>query len=542
MMKNISMKFPYTIITLFTAACAFAGPFDPEDWITYRDFRYVLSCDMGRDYIYFTTTGGICRWDRYRQKWDYPLATVSMSNDAVSLDTVNVVGYDQNTGYMWCGSSSGLFSYDTMSEYWERIELPMGNPMVYSIGISPEKIWVEAGETYYSPRILFNRNPTYGMFTVSSSSELESSSPVRWVGERGDQPAEYPQYFVNQSGYVFHSGGYLSGPDMKKYYVTCSLSDGWGYTWLGFFGAGMGRVDDNTYRMNLYRMGPSGSKVKSLLLNKSTMWIGGNGLAKWNMKTEKWKRFQNETITGFESDNINDIAKIGKKIYFGTTLGLSILDLESGRFHTKTRLDNLSDSHITSLDNNPAELWIGTTAGVSVLHLKENRIRRFNNERIGDRYVNDIAVDGDFVWVGTRDGLYLHDRVTKRWTYVVGSLALEQSEVRAIHAGPKEVWVGRFLGVEYFDKDKGEFKGYPSVLFGNRIVNDVFADSAIVWLATDGGLYKFDRELERWVNFRREDGLPSDTIYVIQPDGDYLWLGTANGLTRFYWNDPYRLD
>jgi len=30
-------------------------------------------------------------------------------------------------------------------------------------------------------------------------------------------------------------------------------------------------------------------------------------------------------------------------------------------------------------------------------------------------------------------------------------------------------------------------------------------------------------------------------VQIIRPDGDDLLIGTANGLTRFYWNRPGRL-
>ena len=38
------------------------------------------------------------------------------------------------------------------------------------------------------------------------------------------------------------------------------------------------------------------------------------------------------------------------------------------------------------------------------------------------------------------------------------------------------------------------------------------------------------------------DGLPSDDIRCLYVDGDYLWIGSDRGLTRFLWNDPYRID
>jgi ligand-binding sensor domain-containing protein len=35
-----------------------------------------------------------------------------------------------------------------------------------------------------------------------------------------------------------------------------------------------------------------------------------------------------------------------------------------------------------------------------------------------------------------------------------------------------------------------------------------------------------------------DDGLASNYVLSLRFDGDYLWIGTEKGLTRFFWNDP----
>ena len=70
----------------------------------------------------------------------------------------------------------------------------------------------------------------------------------------------------------------------------------------------------------------------------------------------------------------------------------------------------------------------------------------------------------------------------------------------------------------------------------------IVADEAVVWAGTNKGVLKYDREREIWIQYTREDGLLSDMVNVILPDGDYVWFGTPRGLTRFYWNAPNRID
>ena len=100
-----------------------------------------------------------------------------------------------------------------------------------------------------------------------------------------------------------------------------------------------------------------------------------------------------------------------------------------------------------------------------------------------------------------------------------------------------------FYAMEVLDKATGEWRGFPAYHFplGARI-NDILADSGAVWVATERGVWKYKKREDRWRHFTTEDGLLHDSVRWMLLDGDYIWFGTARGLTRFYWNAPYRID
>ena len=518
-----------------------AGPFEPGDWVNYRDCRYVYSCDVGRSCVYFGTGGGITRWDIYRLRWDEPMTIAHLPGEYAVFDTVYSVAYDENTGYLWCGTTDGLFAYASMSGDWDRHILPLGNPNVLSIGITIENIWVEGGTAPgVGVRMLFKGSPTSGAFNTSSPGELEAAGMVDWRGERAELPQDFPVYFINRPGMIYNYEGVLSDTRFNRYHTTCMLDDGRGYTWVGFGGYGAGRADGHTRRMDLYVAGPESSAVKSFVLDDNDIWMGGRGLAHWRRDNDSWEHFRALENIDFQSGRIEDIFIFDNLVYLATNLGLTIYNRKSGRFRTLESLDNLWDSHVTALDSDGERLWIGTAQGVNYLNLSDNRIYRVEN--IKGRYIYDIEIDGSFVWVGTEYGLFLHDRETDFWTYVRGTDEMQDSEVRDIHISNNEVWLARYLGVEMFDKTTGEWKAYSAVFYRNHTARSILPADSIVWVGTDGGLVKFDRNLNRWVTFTTEDGLPHNTIDIIRREGDYLWLGTPNGLCRFYWNDPYRLD
>jgi len=51
-----------------------------------------------------------------------------------------------------------------------------------------------------------------------------------------------------------------------------------------------------------------------------------------------------------------------------------------------------------------------------------------------------------------------------------------------------------------------------------------------------------ERKTGRKRVFDERDGLLSIKITTIVPEGDYLWLGSDQGLTRFKWVNPDRVD
>ena len=51
---------------------------------------------------------------------------------------------------------------------------------------------------------------------------------------------------------------------------------------------------------------------------------------------------------------------------------------------------------------------------------------------------------------------------------------------------------------------------------------------------------KFHLQTQRWQYYTEADGLSDNNVFSVVLDGDHVWFGTGNGVTKFYWNRPHR--
>jgi len=108
---------------------------------------------------------------------------------------------------------------------------------------------------------------------------------------------------------------------------------------------------------------------------------------------------------------------------------------------------------------------------------------------------------------------------------------------------PEGIWCATDAGLLLLDSDlvareifRDNVELADGDLFGLAI------DDANLWVSSRSGLWRYIRAKKIWRNYTVADGLLADFVYDMALDGDYIWLGTALGLTRFYWNNPLRLD
>ena len=108
--------------------------------------------------------------------------------------------------------------------------------------------------------------------------------------------------------------------------------------------------------------------------------------------------------------------------------------------------------------------------------------------------------------------------------------ALDYPDGEAVEAKPGET---NEIAIVAAPVHKGRWRGYTVAngLPSNRVLGLRFAPDGMLWVATEGGVARFDGR--EWIRFTKADGLMDDQVFCVQPGGrGELWFGTETGVSR----------
>lgn len=216
-----------------------------------------------------------------------------------------------------------------------------------------------------------------------------------------------------------------------------------------------------------------------------------------------WRTFT--AADGLPSDVVFYLLADGENLWAGTEDGLAVY--RDGTWTSWGEDDGLVYPVVTSLALDPAtgDLWIGTMGGVSRFSGGAFESFTQNTSGLANDVVYSIAVAGRYVWAATAAGASRYDTWNERWEIFTNT-----------NAPMHEIWC-----------------------YGLTVDEDQIYMA--VW---GGGVLRWDRERERWRDFRdpdgeleldllRDDGPVSDVIASVSHEDGVLWAGTYFGLNRY---------
>jgi hypothetical protein len=481
---------------LFPALVRGQLKYDEKVWVSFADFRQVTDVAISPKFIYISTSGGVLRWDLYKKVWDSPWVIGRGQVTGIDLRGVLNVDYLSTDDKVAVLTSRGAFLYDPIARYWI---------------------------------------PTQHSFTPPVGTEIVQGIFI-----------ESPGVTVTGRNYFLQGRNAVMDRELHSHALGPFATDDWGFWWLGVNGVGVLQLDSRMLRATMWEMGLYGTDLRAMARGDGWVILGGNnpdgGISLWKEEASLWDHLEPRYNASLQSGVIRDLTTYDHQAYAATEYGVTQFDLRNGSGRTWRLAEGLWSNSTNAVVTDGDTLWVGTENGVNFIPLPKGPAKRVNVEGLKNTNCTRLALDPQALWVGTDLGLFRLDRASGEGGYMDEESGVG-GPVTALFSGATEIWAGRYTGLQMIKKGDSEQAGFPTqAFFGGAMIFAVLPVDSLVFVGTDHGLWKYDRYRNRWHQYQKEDGLISNRVFSLLQDGDYILIGTAEGVTRFYWNDPSRVD
>lgn len=341
-----------------------------------------------------------------------------------------------------------------------------------------------------------------------------------------------------------------------------------GFLWFATAG-GLNRYDGSRFELYLHDPEDPHSLSESIVVHiledrQGDLWFGtrGRGVNRFDPTTERFQRF--------EEDPEDSNSLLGQEVWaqmedrsgnlwFGTEAGLSRLDRETGTF---TRFQHNSDDPQSLgrgiiwklLEDHQGILWIGADQGLTRFDPETHLFQRYEHDPDDPRSLPHHNIEAlledrqQRLWVGTDRGLALLDRENDAFPLVYqnepnDSATLVYDDICILYESRQgDLWIGTYDGLSrmsygetlddsvftqmrYNDEDR-------TSLSSDEIL-DIHEDrSGILWVATRGGLNRYNPHWDQFSVWTPADGLLGDLVNsVTQDENGVTWVATREGVS-----------
>lgn len=483
-----------------------------DDWISYAPALNITSIDTDEKYVYFATQkGGILRFDKYREEWEFPYTTSSGLRSNKVLEVV----YNQYDGYLYARTPKGVDVLRLAENYWQK----------HTSNEMPEK-----------------RQPQ-----ISQIADLRKGIDFRFPPFFRPNNDFFPNFFTEHS-IMFIPPNQILDKENREFKFTDRIVDEWQRLWLGTNGFGPMMADMTTILLYSKIQSIPNISVRDIYLDEENIWIGGfpkhsgiRGITAWDDYKNEWQYFEAQFYTGIARDDVLAIDGNKRFVVFATIYGVVVLDKNTSKWKTYTQVDGLEGDRANDVLIHNNIVYIATENGINWADIKSNRVEGISGTQLDNVEINQLAVYNDTLYMATHLGLYQADLKEMNIRFYSTRAAIPDYNLTAINANESEIWLANEFGITFIDKSNNTWHSFADLSIKPDIRDIAFTDES-VWFATNKGLMKYNRQMNRWRLFSTADGLISNNVYHIDVENDNLWLSTEMGFTIFNYNRQGRLD
>ncbi|TLX76471.1 helix-turn-helix domain-containing protein [Labilibacter sediminis] len=440
------------------------------------------------------------------------------------LPTNSVLSFAQDhDGFMWVGTSNGLFRYDgyTFEQpfYTNNIGLGIESAISALIVDKNNSLWAATNNglllidlnTYKTKAYVNKPNNNNSLCSNEVRALFINKNDQVWIGTKNGLS-------------VFNPGD----QSFKNYYhqpnVETSLSH------------------------NIVRAIAEDSK--------GNIWVGTyDGLNIFSPVTESFTKLKltNKLDNQAPNDLVLDLKTysiLPNHIFAGTNKGLFKIDISSKEFQTfyvtKDKYKSPSNNTIKSIGPYiNGKIPLGTDFGFNLFSPFERTFEHFfyqpNNIRsISNNVIKCTYIDASgTMWIGTNNGINIFDINKAQFSFNRinnTNLDFTDYDIACFAESDKNIWFGSGNGIAFVNKKTGKFNSYPT----DSKTNDLHIDrEGSLWAATVQGVFKINEKRNTFDIFSENTsklGLSTNfTNTVIETEDNSIWIGTSgHGINRIF--------
>ncbi len=293
--------------------------------------------------------------------------------------------------------------------------------------------------------------------------------------------------------------------------------------------------------------------------NLGYLWIGtyNGGLNKLNIKTGNVQRYSDNRENSIPGRFVRDIIRDSRGyIWVATNSGFAKLNEDDNTFVTYSYKKDykggmLSNDILSIYEDIIGNIWIGTVEGINLFN-PENVFKyythdSYNENSLSGKMISGIYEDNDgSLWVGTiYTGLNIVDtnkvitRIDSRIDYD-GELVISNNFIRDIVGKDNEIFIGTEKGLNKYDKNTKRMTVYSKKdgLNSEDITSLTIDKDGLLWIGTTDGIYTLDKQnnLNDYSDLFKSEGINKLNIYDIHEDKyGTIWiaLDLEYGLVSF---------
>jgi ligand-binding sensor domain-containing protein len=485
-------------------------------------------------------------------------------------------------GFLWIGTSDGLYRYDGFSfrNYSKQAgdTNSLSDNYVTQLALGKDnKIWMgllKGGVSSFDPAtgqfsnypLVYKGNPIAGSVTML----LVDHDNQVWLGikQKGFWKLDLARREYQLFDVVSKHDGFIP-KDLSQAFNTVStgIEGKPGTLWLGTYN-GLYRFDSRTKKLEAVRNKPlqqhefRDDDFISIARDGDLLWLGAwaGGLSSYNTVTGKWNNYKlNQRETKKYTTNIVS----GIRVRSADELWITSNDKGLGIFNKKTKRfsfyadDPLQHPGIPSnlcyeVETDKDNLWLIHEWGLTRIQPRKERfvftgvpVTKTDNQQY--YYVRDLLEDDSRIYIATTlaDGLHVVDKKTgSKKQYAVQVMKGEEpflAVYKLFRDSKGNIWVISRDYIYQFDTKQSKLVMLPQpstypIQHGSSQFNNIAEDGeGNIWICSSrNGVFRFDPRNKQYRHFYHDTAaaysISSDMINAISTDQQgRIWIGGQEG-------------